>query len=139
FATLHPPQSILVPYTTLFRSRSAVPEDRNDWKNFRFPVDRRRGSDALADLGRPAALQREAGLRFSRGSLCFFQFVVRRAWIGNDQHGLQLLGLLQYLSSRRRDSQSREEHSSRNLPFRGRHCSPVFGDADEYSRRRAVA
>src|SRR5439155_26674409 len=85
------------------------------------------------------SLQREAGLRFSRGSLCFFQFVVRRAWIGNDQHGLQLLGLLQYLSSRRRDSQSREEHSSRNLPFRGRHCSPVFGDADEYSRRRAVA
>src|ERR1700675_4037303 len=39
-----------------------IPADRDDRKNFRFAVDRRRGNHAVADLGRGHAFQRQDGV-----------------------------------------------------------------------------
>ena len=59
--------------------------------------------------------------------------------VGNGEHGVQLLGLLQHLSLGRRNPRSGTEYSTRDFSFDFGDCGALSGDADEPSRCGTVA
>src|SRR6266849_1294471 len=59
--------------------------------------------------------------------------------IRDGEHGVQLLGLLQHLPSRRRDQRPGAEYSPRNFSLGSRDCCALPGDADKHSGCGAVA
>src|SRR5882757_7783242 len=110
-----------------------------DWKNLALSVGRCRRHYFVAHLGRRHALPATPRIYLRTRIMGFLLAVLCHSRLRNGQHHLHLLGLLQHLSSRRRNPRSCPQYSARHFYFHYRHRHFVSGHADQHPWSASMA
>ena len=118
---------------------SALSQNHFDRKNIGVSMGGCGGHNSVAHLGRSDAFSTSPGFHLRAGGLGFFLALLRGAGLGYGEHNLYVLGLLQHLPPRRRDSPARTQHSPRYFSLHRRHRHFVSRHADEHPGGSAVA